>query len=116
MRHRRKPKQLSKYRNRDRATLKNQAVSLILHEKIKTTKTRAKILQRVVEKLVTTAKAQNLLARRKLIAYLPKAGAARKLMEELAVRYKERPGGYTRVLKIGPRGGDGAEMARIEFV
>ena len=116
MRHRKKPKKLSPQRKRDSSVLRNQAVSLILYEKIKTTKTRAKILQRVVEKLITMAKTQDLTVRKKLIVYLPKMGAVRKLMEELAVRYKERPGGYTRVLKVGQRGGDGAEMAQIEFV
>lgn len=96
--------------------LKNQAVSLILHEKIKTTLMRSKVLRTVVEKLITLAKRQSLHARRQLIAYLPKMGAVRKLMEELAPRYKERRGGYTRILKAVPRKGDGAPMAEIELV
>lgn len=116
MRHRMKHKQLSPSRRADRAILKNQAVALILHEKIKTTVTRAKNLRSVVEKLITIAKDQNLHARRKLIAYLPKMGAVRKLMEELAPRYKERQGGCTRVTKLGTRAGDGAEMAQIELI
>lgn len=116
MRHRRKKKQLSPKRVQDKAVLRNQAVSLILNEKIKTTTVRAKNLQRVIEPLITTAKAQNLTARRKLLGYLPKTGAVRKLMEELAPRYKERAGGYTRIVKIGIRQGDGASISQIELV
>lgn len=116
MRHRRKSTRLSKSSSKQKALLRNQAVSLILYEKIKTTKTRAKYLRSVVERLVTTAKDQNLTARRKLLAYLPKVGAVRKLLEELAPRYKEKPGGYTRIIKLNNRKGDGAKMVQIEFV
>lgn len=116
MRHKKISKQLSKQKRRKQPELRNQAVSLILHEKIITTKTKAKLLRSVIEKLITTAKRQNLIARKKLISYLPKMGAVRKLMDEIAPRYKERHGGYTRVRKIRVRKGDGAEMAQIEFL
>lgn len=87
-----------------------------MHEKIKTTVSRAKNVRTRVERLITIGKKQNLHAQRKLIAYLPKMGAVRKLIEELGPRYKERHGGYTRIRKIGPRDGDGAEIAQIELV
>jgi len=116
MRHRKKAKQLSSKIAKNKALLKNQAVSLILYEKIRTTKTRAKYLKSIVEKLITKAKAQNLKARKELISFLPKMGAVKKVMEELAPRYKDRPGGYTRIIKLGNRPGDNAPMVRIEFI
>jgi large subunit ribosomal protein L17 len=116
MRHRKKKKALSPNRKQDQANLMNQAVSLILHEKIITTKTRAKNLRTHVEKLITVAKKKDLNARRTLIARISKQGAVRKLMEELGPRYKERPGGYTRVHTMEPRMGDRAPQAQIELV
>lgn len=116
MRHKKISKKLSKQKRKKQPELRNQAVSLILHEKIITTKIKAKLLRSVIEKLITTAKKQNLTARRKLISYLPKMGAVRKLMDEIAPRYKERHGGYARVRKIGARKGDGAETAQIELI
>ena len=123
MRHRKKAKKLSKYRSRDKSVLRNQAVSLILYEKIITTKAKSRLLRITVEKLITVAKkavdasdTQKLNAVRKLISYLPKIGAVRKLTEELGPRYKNRSGGYTRIIKIGRRAGDGAETAQIELV
>ncbi|HBH45946.1 MAG: 50S ribosomal protein L17 [Candidatus Jacksonbacteria bacterium RIFOXYC2_FULL_44_29] len=116
MRHRKKSKIFAKQNRLSRSVLKNQAVSLILHEHILTTKVKASALRQTVERLVTTAKNQNLTARRRLIAYLPKMGAVQKLMEELAPRYLNRQGGYTRVIKVGQRKGDGAPVSKIEFV
>lgn len=116
MRHRKKAQQLKSHSSYHRAMWRNMAVSLILHEQIKTTHTRAKYLRVVVEKLITTAKKDNLTAKRKLFNYLPKEGAVRKLIEELGPRYKTRPGGYTQTLRIGLRKGDGAPMAQIKFV
>lgn len=115
MRHRNKPKILSTQRRADNATLRNLAGALILYEKIKTTVSRAKVLRIVVERLITIAKKDNLHARRRLIAYLPKMGSVRKLLEELVPRYKERQGGYTRIVKTRIRKGDGAQMAQIEL-
>lgn len=116
MRHRKISKRLSKQKRKKQPELRNQAVSLILHEKIKTTKTKAALLRSVIEKLITIAKKQDLTARRKLISYLPKMGAVRKLIDEIGPRYMERAGGYTRIRKIGVRKGDSAEMAQIEFI
>jgi len=87
-----------------------------MHEKIKTTVAKAKVLRPIVEKLITAGKVNSLAVRRKLLAYLPASGATKKILEVLGPKYQERKGGYTRIVKIGPRKGDGAEMAQIEFV
>ena len=116
MRHQKKPKRLLPNKRAARSNLQNLAVSLVLYEKITTTKSRAKSLKSIADRLITTAKLQNLAGRRKLHAYLPKVGAVRKLMEELGPRYSERAGGYTRIRNNGVRKGDGAQTAIIEFV
>ena len=116
MRHRKKKKALSPNRKKDKSILMNQAVSLILHEKMVTTKVRAKNLRTHVEKLISIAKKQDLNARRALLSVVPKKGAVRKLMEELGPRYMKRAGGYTRVHKMEPRKGDLAPRAQIELV
>jgi large subunit ribosomal protein L17 len=113
LRHQKKSKQLSLTKSHPRAVFRNQAVSLILYEKIKTTAAKAKLLRGIVENLITKAKTENLAARRELISYLPKMGAVRKVFEELVPRFKERKGGYTRIHKIGTRKGDGAEIVEI---
>lgn len=94
----------------------NLASALIKHEQISTTLPKAKDLRPIVEKLVTLGKRGDLHARRQAIALLRDAGLADKLFKTLAERYKERKGGYTRVLKAGFRHGDNAPMAIIEFV
>ncbi len=116
MRHRRKVKQLSMEKSRREAVLRNQAKDLILHGKVDTTPARARATQQVVERLVAWAKKGNQAARRMAFAVLQDKEATTKLFEEIAPRYKDRPGGYTRVLKLGPRRGDGAEMARLMWV
>lgn len=95
---------------------RNSARSLILHGSIKTTLPRAKKLRPVVEKLVSTARKGDLVARRRLLAKIPDKEVVRKLIDEIAPRYKKRPGGYLRIIKLGPRKSDGAEMARLEWV
>ncbi len=96
--------------------LVNLSVALIVREKIKTTHARAKAVRSRVERLITIGKQGNLAARRALIRVLQKEGAVRKLLEELGPRYKERRGGYTRIVKLGVRKGDGAPTSRIELV
>ena len=116
MRHKKKPKQLSKKRRANHAMLKNLAVSLILYEKIKTTQARAKLARSYVERLITMAKKGNLANVRRLYSSILKKGAVRKLIEEFAPRYKDRAGGYTRIVKLGKtRKGDGAELVEINF-
>lgn len=99
-----------------KAMFANLSCSLIEHEQIETTLHKAKDLRRVVEKLITLGKRGDLHARRQALAALPQDEAVRKLFSTLAERYKERAGGYTRVLKAGFRYGDAAPMAIIELV
>ena len=96
--------------------LRNLAESVILYEKVKTTQTKAKAVKPVVEKLITRSKDPSLQSRRELYKTLYTKNAVNKLMDVLGPRYKERPGGYTRIIKIGPRVGDGAKMVQIELV
>ena len=98
------------------AMLRNMTAELINHGRIVTTVTRAKELRRVAERTITLGKRGDLHARRQAAAYLYDPNAVAKLFEEVAPKYKERNGGYTRILKLGPRRGDGAEMAIIELV
>jgi large subunit ribosomal protein L17 len=116
MRHRKKGKILDRKVGPRKALLRNLAVSLVLYEKIQTTRAKAKTLRPIVEKLITRGKINNLAARRYLLKYLYKESAAKKVLEDLGPKYKERRGGYTRILNIGRRQGDGAEVVQIELV
>jgi large subunit ribosomal protein L17 len=98
------------------AMLRNMTASLINNGRIVTTVTRAKELRRVAERMITLGKRGDLHARRQALAYIYDKNAVYKLFEEVAPKYKERNGGYTRILKMGPRRGDGAEMVIIELV
>lgn len=99
-----------------RAMLRSLATSVILYEKVETTKTKAKEIQRIVEKLITCSKKGTLASLRKVDSYLLDENASKKLVLELSGLYKDRKGGYTRVLNTGYRTGDSAPMARIELV
>lgn len=116
MRHLKKKITLDRNKAARRALLTNLAESLILYEKIRTTKAKAKALKSVVEKLITIAKKNTLAARRMLDKKLYTDNAAKKLMEILGPRYAKKRGGYTRVVMVKNRVGDGAEEAIIEFV
>lgn len=116
MRHRQTTKILDRKVGPRRALLKNLAQSLILYEKIQTTAAKAKTLRPLVERMVTIAKQGDLTARRRLLKELNTDGAVKKILEVIGPRYQNRAGGYTRIIKIGPRQGDGAEIVRIEFV
>jgi large subunit ribosomal protein L17 len=98
------------------AMLRNQVTSLLRDGKIETTYTRAKETQRVAEKMITLAKRGDLHARRQVLAYIYDEDVVKKLFDEIASEYADRNGGYTRVLKMGPRRGDGSEMAIIELL
>ncbi len=113
--HRKKGKILDRKKASREALLKNLAASLIMNEKIKTTQAKAKALRSVVERLITIGKENNLTTFRRLFAYLPLKKAVKKTLNELGPKYKERKGGYTRIIKIGRRRGDGAEMVQIEL-
>jgi large subunit ribosomal protein L17 len=99
-----------------RLMLANLAASLIEEERITTTVTKAKQLRPYVEKIITTARRGDLHSRRLILRKIQDSEVVTKLFDEVAPRYGERPGGYTRIVKLGPRRGDGAEMATIELV
>jgi len=116
MRHRHAGKQLNRTSSHRKAMFKNMAVSIMRHELIKTTLPKAKELRRVVEPLITLAKKDSVANRRLAFARLRDREIVTKLFNELGPRYKERPGGYLRVLKCGFRQGDKAPMAIVELV
>ena len=102
-----------------KAMMGNLVASMIAAESIVTTEAQAKALRPIVEKVVTAAKTSpegSVAAQRRVVAMIRDNDMAHKLFTEIAPRYSERPGGYTRILKLGPRQGDNAPMARIEFV
>ena len=116
MRHRKSGRQLSRTGSHQRAMFKNMSVSLLRHECIRTTVPKAKELRRVVEPLITLAKSDSVAHRRLAFARLRDREMVTKLFTEIGPRYQERPGGYTRILKIGFRAGDKAPMALVELV
>jgi large subunit ribosomal protein L17 len=116
VRHRKKGRQLSRTRSHRRATLRNMATSLFLHERIETTTAKAKELRPYAERLITLARRGDVHSRRLAAAKIQDRRALGKLFDDIAPRYAERPGGYTRILKLGNRKGDAAEMSLIELV
>jgi len=116
MRHRNGNRKLGRTTSHRKAMFKNMAASLLLHEQIVTTLPKAKELKRVADKLITLGKNGTLHSRRQAFAQLRDDVVVAKLFNTLAPRYKERNGGYTRVLKAGFRYGDAAPMAVIELV
>ncbi|HYE59575.1 MAG TPA: 50S ribosomal protein L17 [Candidatus Kapabacteria bacterium] len=116
MRHRSSKFTLGRESAQRDSLMRNLAESLILHGAVKTTKAKAKALRTVVEPLVTKAKTNTLASRRHVAKLLYTEDAVKKLMEEIGPRYKERAGGYTRIVKLGARPRDAAEVVRIEFV
>ena len=116
MRHGKVYRKLNRTAEHRKAMFGNMCAALIKHEQITTTLPKAKELRPIVEKLVTLGKRGGLHARRKAIAEIRDVPMVRKLFDVLGPRYKERPGGYTRVVKAGFRYGDNAPVAVIEFV
>jgi len=116
MRHRRTVDKIGMVRSHRNSVLANLAAALILNERVDTTFTRAKASQRFSERLITLARRGDLHARRIAFSRIRDKAAVTKLFDEIGPRFKERNGGYTRVLKLGPRRGDGAEMARLMLV
>jgi len=98
------------------AMFSNQLQSLMTHERIETTLTKAKELRPLAERLITIGKSDDLAARRKVSRWIPDRTTVKKVFESLAPRFVDRPGGYTRILRLGPRQGDAAEAAILEFV
>ena len=116
MRHRKSGRHLNRTSSHRDAMFRNMAVSLIQHEMIKTTVAKAKELRRVAEPLITLAKQDSVANRRLAFSRTRSKAAVGKLFAELGPRYRDRPGGYTRILKCGYRSGDAAPMAFIELV
>lgn len=116
MRHKVKGKKLRRNTAHRRALLRNLTTSLLDKERVKTTLAKAKAVRPVAEKMITLAKTDTLHTRRRTLQYIFKKDVVKKLFDDLGPRFSERPGGYTRIVKIGPRVGDGAEMAMIELV
>ncbi len=116
MRHRVHGRKLGRTTAHRTALFRNQLASLVEHERIETTLHKAKELRPMAEKLITQGKRNSLHARRRVGRWLSKRAHVRKLFEEIAPRFAERPGGYLRIVKLGPRLGDGAEMAVLELV
>lgn len=116
MRHRRKGRRLGRTTSHRLALLRNLATALFVHERIRTTEPRCKELRRYVEKLITKAKRGDVHARQMVSRDIKDRKVLSKLFDVLAPRYAERPGGYTRIVKLGPRKGDCAAMSIIELV
>ena len=116
MRHRKKKVTLDRKKSSRTALLKNLAASVILYEKVRTTLAKARAVQPIVEKMIHLGKKGTLHSRRQLYSFFPIENPVKKIVEDLALRYNNRQGGYTRIVKVGRRQGDGAEMAMIELV
>lgn len=115
MRHRSSKKVLSRKSAARKALVRGLATSLVLYGKIRTTEAKAKVLRPVAERLVTTARVASVTHRRRLLQTLTTEAAVIRLIQDIAPRFKNRHGGYTRISKVGPRQGDGAHMVQIEF-
>ncbi len=116
MRHRVAHRKLGRTTEHRISLLRNLAASLFIHERIRTTLAKAKELRPFAERLITLSKKDSLHARRQALRIMVHKEAVTKLFRDLSARFADRPGGYTRILKLGPRRGDGAPMAYIELV
>lgn len=116
MNHNHKGRKLGRESGARKALLRNLATSLVLYETMNTTLAKAKEIRPVVEKLITTGRKKTLVSRRALARVLTVESAVNKVLEELGPRYATRPGGYTRIIKLGTRKGDGAEIAQIQLI
>ncbi len=116
MRHRKSGRKLGRNSSHRKAMFRNMATSLVRHETIKTTLPKAKELRRVIEPLITLAKEDDVAKRRLAFDRLRDKEAVGKLFNDLGPRFKDRPGGYLRILKTGPRPGDAAPMAIVQLV
>lgn len=117
MRHRVKSIRLNRDEAHLNSMLRNMAASIILYEKVKTTRPKAKLVKPIVEKLISKTKKQDpVTAMRTLNAYFPDINASKKLVRELAERYKDRSSGYIRMTNLGFRAGDAAPMVQLELV
>ena len=116
MRHNVGGKKLSRTTGHRKALYRNLVTDLLRHEKIVTTETKAKEVRGLAEKMITLGKVSDLSSFRQALSFLYDKDVADKVFSELSTRYAERPGGYTRIVKIGPRPGDGAPMVQLSLV
>ncbi|MFZ5993594.1 MAG: 50S ribosomal protein L17 [Thermodesulfobacteriota bacterium] len=116
MRHRKAGIRLSRTTAHREAMLRNMVTSLFMHEKIKTTDAKAKVLRSLAEKMITLAKRGDMHARRQALAVIRDNGIVKKLFEDLRKHFVDRPGGYTRITKMGMRHGDAAPISFIELI
>jgi large subunit ribosomal protein L17 len=116
MRHKIAGRKLSRPTAHRMALYRNLVADLFRHEKIVTTEPKAKEARGLAEKMITLGKEGSVASRRRVLAFITDKKVVDKVFSEIAPRYKERPGGYTRILKLGPRVGDGASMAKLELV
>ncbi|MBU0613999.1 50S ribosomal protein L17 [Patescibacteria group bacterium] len=116
MRHRNTVKTLKRSTSARKALLRDLATALFVHEKITTTASKAKVLRPFAERLITRAKKGDLSARRRLMRVFTTEQPVNKMLDVIGPRYKDRDGGYTRIIKLGTRQGDGAETVQIELV
>lgn len=116
MRHNKKGSVLGREKAPREAMLRNLAQSVILYERVNTTLAKAKVVRPIVEKLITTGRTKSLVSRRQLSRVLTIESAVNKVLEELGPRYATRKGGYTRIIKLGTRQGDGAEIAQLQLI
>ena len=116
MRHNKKGKVFGREKAPREAMLRNLAQSVILYETVNTTLPKAKAVKSIVEKLITVGRVKNLNSRRALSRVLTIESAVNKVLEELGPRYATRPGGYTRIIKLGKRVGDNAQIAQLQLV
>jgi large subunit ribosomal protein L17 len=116
MRHQFDGRKLGRTSSHRNAMFRNMVTSLLDKERIRTTRQKAKEVRRIADRMITLGKRGDLHARRQASSFIRDAGVVRKLFDTLGPRYAERPGGYTRILHLGPRPGDNADMAFLELV
>jgi large subunit ribosomal protein L17 len=116
MRHRKDHRKLNRTPSHRKAMLRNMVTSLLEHEQIRTTDARAKEVRRLAERMITLGKRGTLHARRQALEVLRSRDVASKVFSDLANRYRERPGGYTRITKLGRRTGDAAPMSMVQLL
>lgn len=116
MRHGRVSQRFDRPTDHRLAMFRNMVTELLRHEQIKTTEAKAKAIRPLAEKMITLGKSGSIPARRRVLGYVYDKDVAKKLFDELGPRYKARAGGYTRIIRLGPRLGDGAPVVQVELV
>jgi large subunit ribosomal protein L17 len=116
MRHQKKGKSLNRNTHQRKALFRSLIQSLIIHEEIQTTESKAKAIRGLVERLITKAKVGSLNIRRQIQAFLPSKKVTNKLVDEIAPRFKQKSSGFTRLIKLGQRRGDNAPIVKMELV